>query len=119
MDAAPAMASLLLAHRRYLRFRAERGRILAHPSRWLPFADQWSNDMLDPERFLPQLSSETFLGAFMAASSSPCPSPFTTRFTRTGPEAGKTTSTSTSPSIPSLRASSLYCGLGFARITTG
>jgi transcriptional regulator with XRE-family HTH domain len=27
--------------------------------------------MLDPERFLPQLSSETFLGEFMAASSSP------------------------------------------------
>ena len=71
MDAAPATASLLLAHRRYLRFRAERGRILARPSRWLPFADGSSNDMLDPERFLPQLSSETFLGEFMAASSSP------------------------------------------------
>ena len=71
MDAAPATASLLLPHRGYLRFRAERGRILARPSRWLPFADGSSNDMLDPERFLPQLSSETFLGEFMAASSSP------------------------------------------------
>ena len=44
--------------------------------------------------------------ARMAASSSPCPSPLVTRTTRTPPDAGKTTSISTSPSRPRRRASS-------------
>ena len=59
------------------------------------------------------------IGAETAASSNPCPNPFVTRATRTEPEARKTTSTNTSPSRRSLRASSVYAGLGFDKITTG
>ena len=54
-----------------------------------------------------------------ADSSNPCPKPFNTPLTFTCPVARKTTSTSTSPSIPSLRASSVYMGFGLESSATG
>src|SRR5262249_12512504 len=69
--AAPATVSLSIAHRLCRCFRADPGSTLAHPSRWLPFANRSSSAMLDPKDFLAQLSSETFLGEFMPVSSSP------------------------------------------------
>src|SRR5580704_6970891 len=59
------------------------------------------------------------LGCLYASSSSPCPKPCSTRTTWTCPLVLNRTSSRTSPSIFSLRPSSVYSGFGLEKICTG